>query len=331
MTFSPRYLLSRLGQGVVTILVITTVVFFLFRLAPGDPSAYLVDSTFPPEVQESLRQRFGLESSLAEQYGRFVLNSVRGDLGVSFFYGRPVNTIILERLLNTLVLALAAFVVAYGLAITVGSKAAQQAGSWLDNLATSTALIFRSAPLFWVGMLALMLFSFNLGWLPHAGMRSVGYDASGILSKFLSLDFLRHLVLPAVVSGLYFWGLPFLLVRSSTIEILKEDFIELARAKGLSERRILYRHGVRNALLPLATAAAAYIGTAAGGIVVIEVVFSWPGLGREIVTAVQRHDYALAQGAFLLLATMVVVMNLVVDLVYGALDPRVRVGSGQGE
>lgn len=323
-----RYIVSRLVQSVIALIVIATLVFVMFRAAPGDPTAYLVDPTFPEEVQDELRASFGLDRSIWEQYVRYIANLFQGDLGVSFFYGRPVWEVISERLWNTLVLALAAFVVAYSLAFMVGGRAAARRGRWFDNVSTVVALFFRSAPSFWVGMLALIVFSFQLGWFPHAGMRTSGYEAAGFFEKVLSLDFLHHLVLPALVSGLYFWGLPFLLVRNTTVEVLKEDFVELVRAKGVSERQVLYRHAIRNSLLPVVTAAAAYVGMAAGGIVVIEVVFSWPGLGREIVTAVQRHDYTVAQGSFLLLAVMVLTMNLIVDLIYGYLDPRVRVGAG---
>jgi peptide/nickel transport system permease protein len=326
-----RYLASRLVQAVVTLWVIVTMVFFMFRLAPGDPSAYFVDPTFPPEVKEQILRNFGLDGTLGQQYARFFVQLVQGDLGRSFFYGRDVTDVLFGYLWNTVVLSLGAFVVAYVLALVFGTLAAARSGGWLDNVLSVVTLFFRSAPVFWIAMLALMLFSFNLGWFPGAGMRDPGYEAGSFLEKILTLDFLHHLVLPAVVSGLYFWALPFLLVRNTTVEVMGEDFVELARATGERETSLLFRHGLRNSLLPVVTSAGSYFAMAAGGMVVIEVVFSWPGLGREIVSSVTRHDYPVAQGAFLFMAVSVLVMSIVVDLIYGYVDPRIRVGAGTGE
>lgn len=172
-------------------------------------------------------------------------------------------------------------------------------------------------------MILLMIFSFKLGWFPSGRIRSLGYVTTGGLDKYLNLDFLHHLILPTVVAGLYLVALPVMLTRNTLLEVLKEDYIELARAKGLPGRTILLKHGVRNAILPVVTAAAVYIGLAIAGMAEIEVVFSWPGVGQAIVLAVRSHDYPVAQGAFLLLAIMVSVMSLVADLAYAYLDPRI--------
>jgi peptide/nickel transport system permease protein len=317
------FIVRRLIHSVITIWVIATLVFVLFRATPGDPTALIIDPTFPPETRQQLLESYGLDRSDFEQYVFYLRNLARGDLGVSFFSRRPVVQEIGDRLLNTMILSLAAFLVAYPLGIFGGALLAARRGTWFETVGTVLALFFRSAPLFWTGMLALMIFSFQLGWFPHAGIRSIGYQAANDFEKYVSLDFLRHLFLPALVSGLYFTALPMLLLRNTVLEVLNEDFIELARAKGLSERAILYRHAVRNALLPVVTAAAVYIGLALGGMTVIEVVFSWPGLGRTIVQAVQRQDFPVAQAAFLLLAMMVLVMNFIADLVYAYLDPRI--------
>ncbi len=318
-----RYIVRRVVQGFITLWLIATIAFGIFRLLPGDPTLVVLDPSFPPDVREILRHRFGLDQPLYVQYVRYLTNIARGDLGRSFFYAQPAMLIIREKLLNTLILTFAAFFVAYGGGILGGVFLAWHRGSRRETVGITLALLFRAAPLFWSGMLAIMLFSFTLGWFPHAGLRTPGYEATGVWDKYFSWDFLAHLVLPATVSGLYFLGFPLLLVRSTMLEVLGEDYIELAKAKGFSERRIVFHHAARNALLPVVTAAAVYIALAAGGITMIEYVFSWPGLGLEIVSATQRRDYPLAEASFLLLGVMVVVLNFLADLLYGYLDPRV--------
>lgn len=317
------YLIRRIIYSIITVLVIATLIFLLFRAIPGDPTSMIVDPTFPDDVREEMLKRFGLDKSVWQQYLFYMGNLFRGDLGVSFFSRRPVLTELGDHALNTLVLAFAAFLFAYPIGIAGGAFLATRRGKNIDSIGISISLFFRSAPIFWVGMIAITIFSYNLGWLPHSGMRSIGYEASNAFETFFNLDFLRHLLLPAVVAGLYFAALPLLLTRNTMLDVLDEDYIDLARAKGLSERRIVTHHALRNAILPVVTAAAVYIGLALGGIAVIEVVFSWPGLGREIVQAVSRRDFPVAQGAFLLLAIMVSVMNLVADITYAYLDPRI--------
>lgn len=318
------YLLRRIFQSLFTLWIIATLVFLLFRAMPGDPALLIVDPTFPPETRERLLASFGLDRPLPEQYLRYLQNLVSGDLGVSFFSRRPVVQELGDRVLNTTVLALASFLFAYPLGIFFGAFLASKRGKWVENVGISATLFFRSAPLFWTGMLAVTIFSYYLGWFPHSGMRSVGYQAANDFEKFVNLDFLRHLILPTVVSGLYFMALPLLLLRNTVLETMNEDYIELARAKGLSDRTVLYRHAVRNGLLPVVTAAAVHIGLALGGMTVIEVVFSWPGLGRTIVQAVERQDFPVAQGAFLMLAVMVLLMNFIADIAYVYLDPRIN-------
>jgi peptide/nickel transport system permease protein len=184
-------------------------------------------------------------------------------------------------------------------------------------------LFFRSAPTFWVGLMAIILFSAGLGWFPAQGMRTVGTPSGSFAQMFLNWDFLHHLILPSIVAALYFMATPLLVMRNSMLEVLSEDYVEMAHAKGIKPRKVLFRHAARNALLPVVTSGALFIGSAIGGQVLIEVVFSWPGLGREIVTAVTRRDYPLAQACFIIISTTVMVMNLVADLLYAALDPRI--------
>ena len=317
------FLLRRILFNIFTIWVIITLVFVLFRVTPGDPTTYLVDSTFDPEVAEQILRKYGLDKPIWEQYLIYMAGLLRGDLGLSFQSHRPVAEELGEVLPNTLILAFTSFVFAYVLGSLIGTFLASKRGKWQDSFGISVALFFRSAPTFWIGMILLMILSFKLGWFPSGRMRDVGYATTGGLDKYLSLDFLHHLFLPTLVAGLYFGALPVLLTRNTLLEVLREDYIELARAKGLSERTIILKHGFRNAILPVVTAAAVYVGLAVAGMVEIEVVFSWPGIGRAIVLAVRSHDYPLAQGAFLLLAIMVSVMSFLADLTYAYLDPRI--------
>jgi ABC-type dipeptide/oligopeptide/nickel transport system permease component len=323
MTGFRGFIIRRVFHSLITIWVILTVVFVLFRAAPGDPSLRIADATFPPAVRQQILERFGLDKPVWQQYLIYMRNVVQGDLGLSFFTRRPVSQELADRFWNTAILAMASFLIAYPLGAVMGAYLASKRGTKLESLAIAFSLFFRSAPLYWTGMLALTYFSFTLGWFPNGRIRDVGYVASNAFEKYVSLDFLHHLALPAIVAGLYFAALPLLLMRNTVLEVLNEDFIELARAKGLSENAVLFRHGVRNAVLPIVTAAAVYIGLALGGMAVIEVVFSWPGLGREIVAAVKGGDYPVAQGAFLMLAVMISLMNLIADVLYGYLDPRI--------
>ncbi len=317
------YIIMRVLQSIITVLAIATILFFLFRAAPGDPVDYMIDPTFPPEVKEQVRARFGLDKPVSEQYVKYMWNLLQGDMGYSFFSQRPVTRVIADRVWNTLILALTSFLIAYPLGVFVGAILATKRNTAVDSGGITISLFFRSAPLFWTGMIFITIFSLKLGLFPYARMREVGYEADNLFQTYFSLDFLHHLILPALVAGLYLAALPMLLMRNSVLETLDEDYIELARAKGLKERVVLFRHAGRNAILPIVTAAAVYIGMALGGMVVIEVVFNWPGLGKTIVDAVTAKDYPLAQGAFIMLAIMVSFMNLVADLLYGYLDPRI--------
>ncbi len=308
---------------VLMILLVSTMIFLLFRTMPGDPTASMVDPSIPREARQALLERYGLHESLWTQYTIFMKDLVRLDFGTSYFYNRPVLRVIQDRLPATLILMFTAMLFAYIIGIFGGAWMAWKRGTKLESLGITFSLIFRSAPTFWVGLLVIMFFAVRLGWFPAQGMRSTGYVGNTFREIFLTTDFLRHLVLPAFTAGLYFLATPTLIMRNSMLEVLSEDYIEMAHAKGLRERRVLYRHAARNALLPVVTAGALFIGAAIGGQVLIEVVYSWPGLGREIVQAVTRSDYPLAQGCFIILSTLVMVMNLIADVLYAFLDPRI--------
>ncbi len=317
------FVAKRLATMILMLLLVATMIFLMFRTMPGDPTASMVDPSIPREARQALLERYGLHESLWTQYRIFMADLVRLDFGSSYFYNRPVLEVIGERLPATLILMFAAMLFAYALGVLGGAWMAWNRGTWREAAGITFSLIFRSAPTFWVGLMAVMLFAVTLGWFPAQGMRTTGYTGDTFREVFVSLDFLRHLILPAAVAGLYFLATPLLIMRNSMLEVMSEDYIEMARAKGLREIRILYKHAARNALLPVVTAGALFIGAAIGGQVLIEVVFSWPGLGREIVQAVTRSDYPLAQGIFIIISALVMSMNLAADIVYGLLDPRI--------
>jgi peptide/nickel transport system permease protein len=317
------YIGRRAGHSLLTFLVLVTLLFGIFRLLPGDPVAAVSSPEMTPSVRQDLVERFGLDQPLHVQYLRFLRRLAVGDFGVSFAYQRPVLPVVLERASNTAVLILLVFVLSYGLGFTLGVIAAWKRGTAIDSLILFFVLGFRSAPMLWTGMMA--LFSFAHVWpiFPVGGMRSPGSVSIGFVERYLNVDFLWHLVLPMVISSLYFLGFPALLTRNAMLEVIGEDFIELARAKGQREVAVMFKHAARNAILPPVTAAAVFIGWAFGGILVVEYVFSWPGLGTEMVYAVGYRDYPLAQGCFMFIGILILLSNLLADLLYVWLDPRI--------
>jgi len=308
---------------ILCLFVVATMVFFMFRLLPGNPIGALMDPSLDAEAVKMLEQRFGLNEPLQKQYLFYMRNLIQGDFGISFFYRKPAIEVLTDKIFNTIVLAITALVLAYTIGILTGVWMAWRRGSKGETLLILLSLFFRSAPVFWVGMLVIMLFSYKLGWFPNGGIRTPGYEASSLLMKYVSLDFLHHLALPALVYALYHISTPMLLMRNTITEVMNEDFIEMARAKGVSRTGIMYHHAARNALLPVVTSFSISVGLAVGGQVLVEYVFGWPGLGREIVLAAQRYDYPVAQASFIMLSATVMVMNFFADILYGILDPRI--------
>lgn len=302
---------------------VATILFLMFRLMPTNPLAAYIDPTFTEEQQQLLMAKFGLDRPLWEQYFIYLKNLLQGELGDSFFYRQPVGERVLELLPNTLVLTFSSLIVAYLFGIIVGAWLAWKRDSVAERATIPLVLTTRAMPEFWLGMLLLAVFSFTLGWFPAGGTRSPGSEYDGYLALYTSRDFLSHLVLPALTLAIYSQGLPLLLMRSNMLEVMNEDFVTMARIKGLSNWTVVVRHAARNALLPVMTSFAIAVGYQIQGNVVVETVFSWPGLGRELVNAVSASDYPLAQGAFLMIAVVVVLMNLLADLLYSLLDPRV--------
>jgi peptide/nickel transport system permease protein len=317
------YIIRRIGYMIVMMFALVTILFFMFRLLPGDPFAMFVDAALPVEAREHAMKQFGLDRPILVQYLTYMKNFLHGEFGMSFHYLRPVTEIIGEKFWNTVILMGAGLFLTFLIGIIGGAVMAWRRGSRLELFGIATTIFLRSAPTFWTGVMAIMLFSVRLKWFPLSGMRTPGQDLPTLWAKYFSPDFLHHLILPTLVLVAYDLATPLLVMRSSMLEVMKEDFIEMAFAKGLRERTVLMRHAVRNALLPIVTLFAIQAGFVIGGQVLVEQVFSWPGLGREIVLAIQRRDYPITQAAFFIMGVMVIVLNFLADLSYGYLDPRV--------
>ena len=321
-----KLIIERFLHNALALLAVTTILFFMFRLMPGTPLAAFINDNLNEDQQQAMLQQFGLDKPMWQQYLIYLANLAQGQMGLSFFQRRPVTDILLEVLPNSLILTLSSLIVAYTFGVLAGAWLAWKRGSWLERAAVPVVLATRAAPEFWIGMVLLALLSFKLGWFPSGGASSPGQAYTSNLQRIFSLDYLQHLALPVITLALYLQGLPLLLMRSNMLEVMHEEFVTMARMKGLSEWRIVIGHAARNALLPVVTAFALGVGLSMGGNVVIETVFSWPGIGRMLVQAVSVHDYPLAQGAFLMIAAVLAVMNFVADLLYMTLDPRVSHG-----
>ncbi len=320
------YFLRRLGLSLLTIFFLASVMFALFRLLPGDPTMTVISPALSPEVQEEVKRRFGLDQPILVQYGDYLWSLVTLDFGVSFNRGIDVTRVLGPALANTIVLMLPSLVLAYVLGVGLGALAAWKRNSRFDRTLTAVAMIFRSAPIFWICIIFIAFFAVRLDLFPTGHMRTPGTPPSSLLSTYFSLDFLHHLLLPMIVMAVYYGCYPLLVMRTAMLEVLGDDFIDLSKAKGLSERRIVFGHALRASLLPIATSVSLLGAYVVAGSVLVETVFSWPGLGRLMVQAIADSDYPVAQASFLLIAVLVVVGNLVSDLLYGLLDPRVRYG-----
>lgn len=317
-----RFLVPRLLKMAAVVLGIVVADFLLIHAAPGDPASVIAGQSGAADAQfvEQLRHQFGLDRPLHEQLGIYVGGVLRGDLGMSHRQQRTVASLILERLPATLLLTGAAFALAVIAGTALGAAAARRVGRWTDSAITVLALGFYATPLFWVGLMLVLVFSVWLDWLPSFGMQTVGAELSGPAAW---LDVARHLVLPALTLGLFYMAVYARLTRASMLEVADQDFIRTARAKGVPEGRILRRHVLRNALLPVVTVAGIQAGQLIGGSILVETVFAWPGVGRLAFDALLARDYQLLLGVFLCTSVLVVVFNLLTDLLYVLIDPRV--------
>lgn len=316
------YLLKRAGLTVVALYLVATLLFLLFRLAPGDASTAVLDPSMTQEMQDLLRARYGLDEPLYVQYYYFILNLIQGELGISFFRNEPVTDLLITAGLNTVVLMIPSVVFAFVIGTSIGVMLAWFRDTRSDTGGIAAVLLLYAAPAFWSGMVAIMLFSYQLDLLPSGGMHPPDYRYETLTEKYFAPEFFRHWILPVTVQTLFFMAIPTLIMRNSLVDVLGADFIEINRAQGLSDFSIRYKHAARNALLPVLHYAAIAIGFAFGGSVVIETVFSWPGVGRLMWQAVLNHDLPLAQGAFIALAAMIMTMNFFADIISVYIDPR---------
>jgi peptide/nickel transport system permease protein len=308
----------------VTLALLLLCMFVLFRLIPGDPTTLLLGTgELTLEAQQRLRAQWGLDQSMLAQLASYCRNLLSGELGLSFYYRRPVAEVIAPMLGNTLILMAPVVTIAILLGISIGTWLGWRRGERLEELGAVLVLIPRALPLFWTGIVLLSLFAYKLQWFPIGGIRDSFFLAEHWYQQLPFYDIAYHLVLPVATGVLASMADPLMIMRTSLIEVRDEEFMVLARARGLSARS-LQRLARRSALLPVLTYSAIMVGFAFGGQVLLEVVFTWPGMGRLMVNSVTQRDYPVAQAAFFLMAAVVIVLNFGVDLLYGWLDPRIR-------
>jgi peptide/nickel transport system permease protein len=320
-----KFIARRLIQIIIIFFVILTVLFLLFRLAPGDPVSRMVDPEMTPEDAERLIAQLGLDKPLWMQYVIYIKNFFEGHFGYSFHYGEPVVKIIWNRLPNTIILFTTSIIISALVGVFLGKIASWHKGDKIDAGMTIGALVTHTLFLPWLALIMIWVFAYKLAWFPINGMISedVWLDPdSGFLAK--ALDVIHHMVLPLATLFLIHFGAYLLIMRSSMLETLKEDYILTARAKGLEEKVIRDHHAAPNAALPVVTSVGLSLAFSINGGALTETVFSWPGIGRELVFSVSQNDYPLAQASFLLIAIVVLISNLVVDVLYAYLDPRIR-------
>ncbi len=318
---SPRYLLWRLVQIVPTCAGIVLVGFLLIHVAPGDPVLALAGDGGDAAYYARVREQFGLDRPLAAQLGTFVANVARGDLGTSYTQGRPALDVVVERLPATLLLTTSALVVSTFVGIAAGVVAASRPHGARDALISATSLGLYATPVFLAGQLAILLFALRLGWFPVQGMTTARSDATGLAHL---VDVAHHLVLPVLVLAAQEIAAVSRLTRSGLLDELGRDHVRTARAKGAGEARVMVKHALRRALLPVVTVVGGRVGHLVAGAIVVEAVFAWPGVGGLLVSSVQARDIPIVLALFVVIAVAVVVANLLTDLTYAWLDPRVR-------
>ncbi|MFD1880272.1 ABC transporter permease [Paracoccus pacificus] len=310
-----RYLLKRLGGLVVVVLLVLSISFVIVRLAPGDPAALMLGPDATPADAAALRERLGLDRSIPEQYFSYMGRAITGDLGDSLYFNRPVISVLAERAEPTAILALLSLAIALVIALPIGIWSAYRRGTVFDQLSIATAMLAASIPSFWTGLMFQRFFATDLGWFPAAG-----YGGPG--ASFL--DRVGYLLLPSIVLGIVNSALILRFTRASMLDVLGEDYIRTARSKGMSEARVVLRHALKNAAIPVITVIGLTFAMLVSGAVVTERVFNIPGMGNLVVSAVERRDYPVIQGTLVVVATLYILINLAVDLIYLLVDKRVR-------
>ncbi|OLC00396.1 MAG: ABC transporter permease [Candidatus Rokubacteria bacterium 13_1_40CM_68_15] len=300
------YLVRRLAQSLIVLLGVSFVVFFILHLT-GDPAAVLLPPDASAEDLQRFRQTMGFNDPFFVQYGRFLGGALQGDFGQSIRHGEPAFGLVVERMPATFELSGAALVIALALAIPAGIVSAVRRNTPVDYVSTVIALLGQSLPTFWLGIMLILVFSVHWGWLPSSGRGT-----------------LQHLILPAITLGLFTTARIARLTRSGMLDVLNQDFIRTARAKGVSDPPVVWKHALKNAAIPIVTIVGIELGTLLGGSVITETIFAWPGVGRLSVQAIYNRDYPVVQAAVFLLASTFVLVNLIVDILYTYLDPRIR-------
>jgi len=332
-----RYLFGRIIATIPVVILISLLVFLLIHAAPGDPADLLLsDEASAADIAEA-RHRWGLDQPIYIQYLRFLANIASGDLGISFRYSDPVLDLIGQRLPATIELAIASMLIAIAFGIPLGVWAGAKPNSWADNLGSTFGFFGISMPSFWLGIMLILIVSGHFNWLPSSGRNTYGvgqgsdsgfYIISSLLSGNMKAawDGIKYIIMPAIALGTGMMGLIMRVTRSSVLEITSEDYVRTARAKGLGENDVLWRHVLRNALVPVITVVGLELGTLLSGSIIVETVFAWPGSGSLLISAIQSRDYPLITGTVLTYTIAFVVINFAIDILYAWIDPRIRFG-----
>jgi peptide/nickel transport system permease protein len=318
-----KLLASRLAQGLALVMAVVVLNFVLVHAAPGDPVETIAGASggMDEKLQAELRAKYGLDQPLPVQLGIYLGKVVRGDLGYSYFFNLPVSDLILERVPATLLLVLTSVLTAFLIGTTLGVLSSRKPNGWLSQLINVLSLVGFAAPVFWMGMLLIILLASIFPVFPVSGLRGIESSGQGWADV---VDVLHHLVLPALTLGLVYLAQYSRLSRAAMLDVLGADYIRTARAKGLPERLVLYKHALRNAVLPVVTILGLQFGNVLAGAIVVETVFNWPGLGRLAFESVLRRDYPTILGVLLFSSIVVIVMNQVTDLCYRLIDPRIK-------
>jgi peptide/nickel transport system permease protein len=318
-----NYLIKKVTNAIITLFFVLIINYFLFRVMPGDPLAMMLrDPKASPESAEKLKQLFGLAEPWYIQFGLYIKQLLQGDLGMSFLFKQPVVEIIAIKIVPTLLLVGVATIVSLIGGIFLGILAAKNRGKKIDVLSLSFSLLSYSMPIFWIGVLLVAFLSVHLTLFPTSGMTTSGMVFASSIDA--TLDVARHLFLPALSLSLVLLGQYVLIMRNSLMDELTEDYVQTAKAKGFSEKYIIRKHAIPNAMLPMVTVISINLGFMIAGAIEIETVFSWPGIGRLMYEALLNRDYPLLQGIFLIISTCVILANLIADVLYGYLDPRIK-------
>ncbi|HET7693742.1 MAG TPA: ABC transporter permease [Gemmatimonadota bacterium] len=321
------YILKRTLQAIPILLGASTLIFFLMHAAPGDPTSIYIRPDIDPIVIEQMRKNLGLDQPVHVQYVRWLSSFAQGDFGFSFSQKRPIIDIIKDTLPNTLLLSSVALVIIFSVGVLVGTIQAVRQYSWVDNVATVGAFFFYSMPSFWFGLMLILLLSYKFQLLPASQMTSVNFEFLPAGEQWV--DRLKHLLMPALALGIGSAASVARYMRSGMLEQIRQDYVRTARAKGLSERVVVFKHAMRNALIPIITLLGLTLPFLVGGAVLIETIFAWPGMGRLIVTAIFQRDYPVVLAIAFVSSIMVILGSLIADILYSVVDPRVRVDEGE--